>query len=227
MNGSVDLQELIEAVLSILLPLKEGEFSEKLNKVSMYIVTIGKSFSAYNSALESIRQQSGGDQDKCCKEVANRTAAFKASIGSSIRFARMNLDLAMLQALDKLVRRPKSANKVDESKRKQSLGEWFDRLTDPVPAMLEHFKASSNPLDKWLVAGSWGHEYLRKRHVDLEAYDRKVCELIPCSDHAATRVILNYCKPNRRLMLRKSRARRRSKQWIERTLQDRLGITSS
>ena len=197
MNGSVYLQELIEAVLSILLPLNEGEFSEKLNKVSMYIVTIGKGFSAYDSAIESIWKQAGGDQDKCSKEVANRTAALKASIGSSIRFARMNLDLAMVQALDKLVRRPKSANKVDESKRKQSLGEWFDRLTDPAPAMLEHFKASSNPLDKWLVAGQWGHEYLRKRHVDLEAYDRKVCELIPCSDHVATRVILNYGKINK------------------------------
>ena len=197
MSGSEDLQELIEAVLSILLPLKEGEFSEKLNKVSMYIVTIGKSFSAHDSAIESIRQQSGSDQDKCCKEVANRTVALKASIGSSIRFARMNLDFAMVQALDKLVRRPKSANKIDEGKRKQSLGEWFDRLTDPAPAMLEHFKASSNPLDKWLVAGQWGHVYLRKRHVDLEAYDHKLCELIPCSDHAATRVILNYSKLNR------------------------------
>jgi hypothetical protein len=197
MRGSDDLQELIEAVLSILLPLKEGEFSEKLNKVYMYIATIGKSFSTYDSTLESIRQQSGDDQDKYSKEIANRTAALKASIGSSIRFARMNLDQAMVQALDKLVRRPKSANRVDESKRKQSLGEWFDRLTDPAPAMLDHFKASSNPLDKWLVAGQWGHEYLRKRHVDLEAYDRKLCELIPCSDHAATRVILNYGKLSR------------------------------
>jgi hypothetical protein len=197
MRGSDDLQELIEAVLSILLPLKEGEFSEKLNKVYMYIATIGKSFSTYDSTLESIRQQSGGDQDKYSKEIANRTAALKASIGSSLRFARMNLDQAMVQALDKLVRRPKSANRVDEIKRKQSLGEWFDRLTDPAPAMLDHFKASSNPLDKWLVAGQWGHEYLRKRHVDFEAYDRKLCELIPCSDHAATRVILNYGKLNR------------------------------
>jgi hypothetical protein len=197
MSGSDDLQELIEAVLSILLPLKEGEFTEKLNKISVYIVTIGKSFSAYDSAIESIRQQSASDQDKFCKEVANRTAALKASIGGSIRFARMNLDLAMVQALDKLVRRPKSANKVDESKRKQSLGEWFDQLTDPAPAMLEHFKASSNPLDKWLVAGQWGHEYLRKRCIDSEAYDRNLCELIPCSDHVATRIILDYGKLNR------------------------------
>lgn len=192
LRSSEDAQKQIEEILKTLQPQKEGEFSEKINKASMYISSIGKSFSSFESAIESINEQSEIDQEKCQKEIAARTAALKASVGSSIRFARMNLDLALGQALEKLIRRPKSANKVDESKKKQSLGEWFDQLADPSPAMLEHFKASSHPLDKWLVAGQWGHEYLRKRHIDLEAYDHKLCDLIPCSDHAATRLICSY-----------------------------------
>ena len=194
MSDPGDLEESIENVLNILLPLKADEFSEKLNKVSVYIGTIGKSFNSYNSALESIRQQPGGGQDKYRKEVAARTVGLKASIGSSIRFARMNLDLAMAQALDKLIRRPKSANKIDEQKKMRSLQDWFDQLPDPVTAMLEHFKASSSPLDKWLVAEQWGHEYLRKRQINPEAFDGKLCELISCSDSATVGMVMNYGK---------------------------------
>ena len=106
----------------------------------------------------------------------------------------MNLDLAMAQALDKLIRRPKSANKIDEQKKIRSLQDWFDQLPDPATAMLEHFKASSSPLDKWLVAGQWGHEYLRKRQINPEAFDGQLCELISCSDSAAVRMVLNYGK---------------------------------
>ena len=98
----------------------------------------------------------------------------------------------MIQALDKLIRRPKSANKIDELKKIRSLQDWFDQLPDPATAMLEHFKASSSPLDKWLVAGQWGHEYLRKRQINPEAFDCQLCELISCSDSAALGVVLNY-----------------------------------
>ncbi len=192
MSDPGNLQESLENVLNILFPLKASEFSEKLNKVSVYIGTIGKSFDSYNSALESIKQQSGGDQDKYGKEVASRTAALKVSLVSSLKFARMNLDTAMIQALDKLIRRPKSANKIDELKKIRSLQDWFDQLPDPATAMLEHFKASSSPLDKWLVAGQWGHEYLRKRQINPEAFDSQLCELISCSDSAALGVVLNY-----------------------------------
>lgn len=192
-----DLLEVIEAVQSSLKPLKEGEFSEKINKVSMYLSTIGKNIDSFNSALESLREQAGNDQDKYRKENESRTAVLKASLLSTLKFARMNLDQAMAQALDKLIRRPKSANKIDEQKKIKSLQDWFDQLPDPATAMLEHFKASSNPLDKWLVAGQWGHEYLRKRHINPEVYDRKLCELIPCSDTFATEMIMNYGKLNR------------------------------
>jgi hypothetical protein len=192
MSDPGDLQESLENVLNILFPLKAGEFSEKLNKVSVYIGTIGKSFDSYNSALESIKQQSSGDQDKYRKEVEARTAGLNASLVSSLKFARMNLDTAMVQALDKLIRRPKSANKIDEQKKIRSLQDWFDQLPDPATAMLEHFKASSSPLDKWLVAGQWGHEYLRKRQINPEAFDGQLCELISCSDSAAFGMVLNY-----------------------------------
>ena len=194
MSDPGDLEESIENVLNILLPLKADEFSEKLNKVSVYISTIGKSFNSYNSTLESIRQQPGGEQDKYVKEVASKTALLKASLLSSIKFARMNLDLAMAQALDKLIRRPKSANKIDEQKKIRSLQDWFDQLPDPAAAMLEHFKASSSPLDKWLVAEQWGHEYLRKRQINPEAFDGKLCELISCSDSATVGMVMNYGK---------------------------------
>lgn len=192
-----DLLESIESVQSSLQPLKEGEFSDKINKVSIYLGTIGKNIISFNSALESLREQAGNDQDNYSKEVASRTAGLKTSLLNSIKFARMNLDQAMAQALDKLIRRPKSANKIDEQKKMRSLQDWFDQLPDPATAMLEHFKASSNPLDKWLVAGQWGHEYLRKRHINPEIYDCELCKLIPCSDLSATRMIMNYGKLNR------------------------------
>jgi len=194
MSDPGDLQESIEDLLNILQPLKAGEFSEKLNKVSMYLSTIGKSFNSFNSTQESIRQQSSGDQDKYQKEVASRTTGLKATYASSIKFARMNLDIAMVQALDKLVRRPKSANKIDEQKKIRSFQDWFDQLPDPATAMLEHFKASSSPLDKYLMAGQWGHEYLRKRQINPEAFDGHLCELISCSDAAAVGMVLNYGK---------------------------------
>lgn len=185
MSGCDELKDLMDPLQSTLLPLKVGEFSENINKVSVHI-------SAINSALKSIGQESGSDPDKCREEVAVRTATLKASAGSSIKFARMNLDMAMAQALDKLIRRPKSANKVDEAKRKQSLGEWFDQLDDPATAMLEHFKSSSNPLDKWLVAGTWGHEYLKKRHINSGAYDREICGPMKCLDSDAMKIVLSY-----------------------------------
>lgn len=205
MSDPGDLQESIDNFMNILAPLKAGEFSEKLNKVSVYINTIEKSFNSYNSGLESIRQQSNGDKDKYRKEVAPRTAALKASLSSSLKFARMNLDMAMAQALDKLIRRPKSANKMDEQKKIRSLQNWFDQLTDPTTSMLEHFKASSTPLDKYLVAGQWGHDYLRKRQINPESFDGKLCELISCSDSAAVGIVLNYGKMVRALDLMEER----------------------
>jgi hypothetical protein len=189
-----DLRESIDAVQSILQPLKESRFSEKLNKVSVYMGSIEKSFSTLNSTLESIQQQSSSDPESCRKAVHSKIDANKASVASFIKFARMNLDLARAEGLDELVKRPKSTNKVDEQKMMESLGKWFDQLPDPVPAMLEHFKASSNPLDKYLVAGKWGHDYLQKRHINPQVYDGELCRLIRCTDTAAASMVLSYGK---------------------------------
>lgn len=197
MSDPSDLRESIEAVQSILGQMREGEFSDGLGKASVYIGSIEKSWNMYNSALESIRQQSGTDQDQYRKAVDARTRGLKASITNSIRFARMNIDQAMAHAMDGLIPRPRSVAKSDEVKRTGSLKTWFDTLDDPTSAMLEHYKGSSIPLDKYLVAGRWGHEYLKKRHIDSEAYDRELCEILSCSDSAAGRVVLNYGKLNR------------------------------
>ena len=113
---------------------------------------------------------------------------------NSIKFAQMNLDQAMAQALDKLIPRPRLTTKADDVKRAGSLKTWFDKLQDPTGAMLEHYKGSSIPLDKYLVAGQWGHDYLRKRRINTEAYDHELCEILQCSDSAARDVILNYGK---------------------------------
>jgi hypothetical protein len=194
---SEDLDDYIDAVQRILQPLKESEFSEKLGKVSTYMGSIGKSFAALNSNLESIGQQSGGDQESYRKAVQDKIAANKSFVDSFLKFARMNLDLARDQALDKLVKRPKSADKVDEQKMMDSLSRWFDQLPDPAPAMIEHFKASSSPLDKYLVIGKWGHEYLQKRHVNPEVYDSQLCVLISCKDTAAAIMVQSYGKLSR------------------------------
>jgi len=192
-----DLEDYIEAIQRILRPLKESEFSEKLGKVSTYIGSIGKSFAALNSNLESIKQQLGSDQESYRKVVQDKIAANKSFVDSFIKFARMNLDLARDQALDKLVKRPKSADKVDEQKMMESLGRWFDQLPDPALAMIEHFKASSTPLDKYLVAGKWGHEYLQKRNVNTEVYDSQLCMLISCKDTAAAIMVQSYGRLSR------------------------------
>jgi len=194
-----DLEDYIEAIQRILRPLKESEFSEKLGKVSTYIGSIGKSFAALNSNLESIKQQLGSDQESYRKVVQDKIAANKSFVDSFIKFARMNLDLARDQALDKLVKRPKSADKVDEQKMMESLGRWFDQLPDPALAMIEHFKASSTPLDKYLVAGKWGHEYLQKRNVNTEVYDSQLCMLISCKDTAAAIMVQSYGRLSSRL----------------------------
>ncbi len=191
---SESLQEYIDAVLSIIQPLKESEFSEKLNKISAYMASIEKSFVMLNSTVESIRQQTSSDPESCRKAVQGKIAANKASVASFIKFARMNLDLARAEGLDKLVKRPKSANKVDEKKISESLGKWFDQLPDPASAMIEHFKASSNPLDKYLIAGKWGHEYLQKRGINTEAYDGELLKLILCKDTAAVNMVQSYGK---------------------------------
>jgi hypothetical protein len=58
--------------------------------------------------------------------------------------------------------------------------------------MREHFLSSSDPLNKYLVAGPWGHEYLKKRGIDLEDYDRELCQILGCQETAAGKIVLGY-----------------------------------
>lgn len=117
--------------------------------------------------------------------------------GNFIRFAHLNLDAALAKALETAVFRPRLASKSDEQKKATALQKTFDRINDPATAMLEHYRTSSDPLNKFLVAGPWGHEYLKKRGVDLELFDRELVEMIGCSESPAGRIMLAYARIRR------------------------------
>ncbi|HPS92488.1 MAG TPA: hypothetical protein PKV33_10040 [Methanothrix sp.] len=109
-----------------------------------------------------------------------------------IRFAHLNLDAALAKALETTVFRPRLASKSDEQKKAAALQKTFDRIDGPAPAMLEHYRSSSDPLNKFLVAGPWGHEYLKKRGVDLEQFDRELVEMLGCGESPAGRMMQGY-----------------------------------
>jgi hypothetical protein len=157
----VDLEEKVKASL---LPLREGEFSAKIDKILVYT------------------------------QSAVRSSDAKAR-DNFIRFAHLNLDAVLVQALESLVFRPRLASKSDEQKKAAALQKSFDRMDHPEKALLEHYVSSSDPLNKYLAAGPWGHQYLQSRGIDakaLEAFDIQLCELLGCGDTAAGRIVLAY-----------------------------------
>ena len=171
----VDLEAEVKASL---LPLREGEFSAKIDKILVYT------------------------------QSAVRSADAKAR-DNFIRFANLNLDAVLVQALDILVFRPRLASKSDEQKKAAALQKTFDRLEHPEKALLEHYVASSDPLNKYLAAGPWGHEYLKRRGIDAEAmqaFNMQVCELLGCKDTAAGRIVLAYAGLSHLLDLLKGEA---------------------
>jgi hypothetical protein len=192
-----DLHRSIEALKSLLQPLRQGEFSEKLYKITVYVESVAKSWEQFQAALAGLESKKGSDPEKHRQEVQAKTKGFEASTNNSLRFARLNLDAVLVAALEVLVWRPRLASKTDEHKKAVALQKTFDRLEDPAKAMLEHFQSSSDPLNKYLVAGTWGHEYLRKRKVDLEDYDRELCEMLGCQETAAGRIVRSYASLNR------------------------------
>ncbi len=111
---------------------------------------------------------------------------------NALSFARRNLDSARLQALEALVHRPRLASKADLEKKALALQKSFDRMDDPARAMLEHYSSSSDPLNKYLVAGPWGHEYLQKRRIDSGEYDLALCQILGCQETKAGRMVLSY-----------------------------------
>lgn len=188
--SDLELERAIEAVQSILQPLKGEEFSEKIGKVSIYVQSAAKSWDACGKAMQSLGQKSAKDS----KAADAIVSSFRASLNNSLFFARTNLDAVLVQALETLVWRPKNPTKADESRKAAALKKAFDRSATPDKAMLQHYISASDPLDKWLVAGPWGHEYLRKRGVDLEDFDGVLCEILECSSSAAGKIVLSYAR---------------------------------
>lgn len=183
-----ELERAIEAVQSILQPLRLGEFSEKIGKVSIYVQSVAKSWDACCKAMQTLGQRGAEDSKDAM------ASGFRASLKNSLHFARINLDAALVQALQTLVWRPKNPTKTDESRKAAALKRAFDRSATPGKAMLQHYISSSDPLDKWLVAGPWGHEYLRRRGMDLEEFDLALCEILECGSSVAGKIVQSYTR---------------------------------
>ncbi|MHC1687829.1 MAG: hypothetical protein AB9879_08985 [Methanothrix sp.] len=190
--SDLDLQRSVEALLSRLGPLQQGEFSDKIYKVSVYAQSVAKSWQIFRTALSTIESKAVEDPEQQRQDVQARAKSFDLSTKNSLRFMRINLDAVMVQALELVVWRPKNPTKTDEAKKAAALKKTFDRLEDPAKAMLEHYRGSSDPLNKYLVAGPWGHDYLRKRSVNLEDYDRELCEMLGCQETPAGKIVLGY-----------------------------------
>lgn len=192
MSDLDDLQKSMEALQGLIGPMMGGELDDKLCKVSVYAGSVSRSVGTCRSILGTVTQQKDLDPVKHRKTVEGQIRALRSSTANSVRFARMNLDQAMIQALEKLVPRPRSATRVEEHKRMEPLQRWFDGLDDPTKAMLDHYRATSHPLDKYLLAGPWGFERLKNRKADLSAYYHDLCQMLRCSDPQATAVVLGY-----------------------------------
>lgn len=190
--SDLDLQRSVEALLSRLGPLQQGEFSDKIYKVSVYAQSVAKSWQIFRTALSTIESKAVEDPEQQRQDVQARAKSLDLSTKNSLRFMRINLDAVMVQALELVVWRPKNPTKTDEAKKAAALKKTFDRLEDPAKAMLEHYRGSSDPLNKYLVAGPWGHDYLRKRSVNLEEYDRELCEMLGCQETPAGKIVLGY-----------------------------------
>jgi hypothetical protein len=192
MMFEVELQKSIADLQSILLSQQKSEFSQKLSKISVYIQSVARSWVACKTALDDLEKIRSVDPEKYQAAAEATIRGFQTSMHNSVRFARLNLDEALVQALNTLVWRPKNPTKADEQKKATALQKTFDRLDNPAMDMLEHFRSSSDPLNKYLAAGLWGHEYLRKRKIDLEEYDFRLCEMLGCQETAAGKFLQSY-----------------------------------
>jgi hypothetical protein len=187
-----EIERSIKAVFRILQPLRLGEFSEKLSKVSIYVDAVGKSYGSLNIAMKDLEMKKAEDPDNRYQEAQERIKSFQASVKKSLSFARLNLDAALVQSLDALVRRPRSAGKKDEQKKAEALKRAFDSSSEPDKVMLQHYRDTSDPLDKYLVAGIWGHEYLKQRKTELDEFDLALCEMLSCGGTPAGNMLLHY-----------------------------------
>lgn len=168
-----------------------------LGKVLVYVQSVSSILDSTRAALKALENNKKAanpdeEQDEYGKRRAAIEQAYKRGQKNFIDFARRNLDSARLQALESLVRRPRLASKADLDKKALALQKSFDRMDDPAGAMLEHYTGTSDPMNKYLLAGPWGHEYLQKRKIDSEEYDQSLCGLLDCQDTLAGRVVTSY-----------------------------------
>jgi len=194
-----DLQEAVDAVRGLLLPLKDATFYNKLYKVSVYLESVPKSWRAYQASLQALQKEADPQKRQAAREA--RTRAFQASLNSSLRFSRLNLDAAMKEALETIAKKPRSGSLPQERKKAEALQKAFDSFEHPEAALLEHYRSVSDPLDKYLLAGPWGFEYLQRRGADLQAY---YCELLPAlggGETAAMGMVQLYAKIGRAIDL--------------------------
>jgi hypothetical protein len=187
-----ELEIAIEVVQSMVMPLRQDEVAEGAGKISVYVQSVAKSCDSSRTALQALEQKMGKDPEGYSKAKEAIKLSFRKFLQNSLGFARLNLDQLLMQALQALVCRPRNPTKTDEQKKAAALQKTFDRLTSPQEAMLEHYLTSSDPLNKFLVAGPWGHQYLQKRKIDLEEYDRRLCEMLTCQETLAGRIVLSY-----------------------------------
>lgn len=131
-------------------------------------------------------------QDDYGKREDTIRETYQRSLKNFLDFARRNLDSVLMQALEEVVHKPRLASNADLEKKATSLQKSFDRMDDPAQAMLEHYMSTSDPLNKYLVAGPWGHQYLLKRKIDLEEYDSGLCKQTGCQNTEAGRVVISY-----------------------------------
>lgn len=192
-----ELENAIEAVQSIVLPLRQGEYSPGIGKISVYVQFVAKSWDSYSTALQALQLKMATDPEGYGKAKETMRLSFQKSLQNSLGFARLNLDQVLVQALQALVCRPRNPTKTDEQKKSVALQKTFDRMASPQEAMLEHYLSSSDPLNKFLVAGPWGHQYLQKRKIALEEYDERLCEMLACQDTLAGRIVLSYTRLSR------------------------------
>jgi hypothetical protein len=192
-----DLQEAVEAVRSLLLPLKDAPFSDKLYKVSVYLDSVSKNWQACQASLQALQKEA--DQTKRQAAIEARVKAFQASLQGSLRFSRLNLDAAMNEALQTIAKKPRSAALPQERKKAEALQKAFDHFEQPEGAMLEHFRSVSDPLDKYLLAGPWSFEYLKKRGADLEAYYRELLPALGGGETAEELMVSSYARLSRAL----------------------------
>ncbi len=195
---SDDLLAAVDRIKGLIVPLLQGQSAAELGRVLVYVQSVPRSLDASRAALRALEEKEGEetDPDRDEQERRKKRAAIEQAcrrgVQNSLSFARRNLDSARMQALEALVYRPRLARKADLERRALALQKSLDRMEDPAPAMLEHYAGSSDPLNKYLLAGPWGHEYLQRRKLDTEEYDTALCRLLGWREKEGGGVVMSY-----------------------------------